>query len=101
MSSCSTASPKPTPIRWGPLTPSRVPRARRTMTHQANVNEPRDETTPTWVLTGDEPNGTDVVAKTWTGAAARTIDCLPATGDGDVGEGDFATPAEVDECDRA
>ncbi|MBK5228297.1 MAG: hypothetical protein JJE05_07305 [Actinobacteria bacterium] len=92
-------------------------------TVEANVNEPRDETTPTWVLTGDEPNGTDVVAKTWTGAAARTIDCLPATGDGDVGstfevtctvkdatgdelggvdvvfeetgEGDFATPADA------
>lgn len=53
-------------------------------TVEANTSEPRDETGPAWVLTGNEPNATDVVAKTWTGGP-NTLTMAPATDTGLVG----------------
>ena len=54
-------------------------------TVEANTDEPRAETTdPVWLLTGDDPNATDVVEKTWTGGP-DTLAMTPETDTGLVG----------------
>lgn len=54
-------------------------------TVEANTDEPADETTdPVWLLTGDDPNATDVVEKTWTGGP-DTLAITPETDTGLAG----------------
>ncbi len=49
--------------------------------HPRSNDEPADETDPEWVLTGDDPNTTDVVTKTWTTGTENRLDCDDSSGD--------------------
>lgn len=49
--------------------------------HPKSTSEPRDEKEPTYLLTSDEPNTTDVVQKTWVAGPPATIDCKDQSGD--------------------